>query len=176
VTRVGPPVDAGLPAVLRRNQGSLTALLERLAREPVDAEIRAQSRGQAPGGDPLGLAAGSELMQRAVLLRGRVTGRDYVYAETSIAPARIPTSVRQRLEETRDPIGRVLNDHRLVVGREPLPEPATASHTDASTAAMLTAAVFSRRYRILLGTVPAFTVDEWFLGAAADVLGSPPNP
>jgi chorismate-pyruvate lyase len=165
-------LDAGLPLVLKHNSGWVTDLLERLAGEPVDADIRVQSRGPALDGDPLGLAAGREVVQRAVLLRGRVSGRDYVYAETSIDPTTIPTSVGRRLEQTRDPIGRVLRDHGLAVGRQPLPGPATASHADAPTAALLTAAVFSRRYRILVGGIPAFAVDEWFLHTVAEALGN----
>jgi chorismate-pyruvate lyase len=163
-----------LRLILGRNPGSVTDLLERLAGEPVDADIRSQSRAAASDGEPLGLAVGSEVVQRAVVLRGRMTGRHYVYAETLIAPATIPTSVGLRLEQTRDPIGRVLSDHGLVVGRQPLPGPAVASRADAPTE-LLTKAVFSRRYRILIDGIPAFAVNEWFLHAVADALGDHPN-
>ncbi|HEV3280439.1 MAG TPA: chorismate pyruvate-lyase family protein [Acidimicrobiales bacterium] len=168
-------MDSRLPLVLRRNPGSVTDLLERLAGEPVDADIRSQSRAAAADTEPLELAAGSEVVERAVVLRGRMTGRDYVYAETLIAPATIPTSVSRRLEQTRDPIGRVLSDHGLVVGRQPLPGPAVAARADIATAALLTAAVFSRRYRILIGEIPAFAVNEWFLHTVADALGDHPD-
>jgi chorismate-pyruvate lyase len=175
-TVLSVPTDArGLPLVLERHPGSVTELLERLAGEPVDADIRRQTRGPAPTGEPLGLPAGSEVVERAVLLRGRVTSRDYVYAETLIAPASIPTSVDRRLEQTRDPIGRVLGNHGLVIRRQPLPGPVAVAHADAPTAALLTTAVFSRRYRILIRGIPAFAVNEWFLDAVADVLGDHPN-
>ncbi|MGH9080560.1 MAG: chorismate--pyruvate lyase family protein [Acidimicrobiales bacterium] len=169
------PVDAGFPAVLRRNPGSVTDLLERVAGEPVDAAILAQCLSPASAGERVDLAGGNEVLHRAVLLRGRVTGRDYVYAETSIVPARIPPSVRHRLEQTRDPIGRVLSDHRLAVGREAMPGPARALQADSSIAPLLAAAVLTRRYRILLDAVPAFVIDEWFLETVAEVLGDNPG-
>jgi chorismate-pyruvate lyase len=113
------------------------------------------------------------MMCRTVLLRGRNTGCAFVYAETSIAPARIPPPVRRALERSRDPIGRILSEHALVGERELLPGRASADHADATIAVHLAAAPLSRRYRILLGSGPAFAVDEWFLQPAADALSRP---
>jgi chorismate--pyruvate lyase len=162
--------DARLAAVLSGHAGTVTDLLEQRAGEPVEADVRAQWRSPARPGNPLELDTGEELVQRAVVLRGRRSGRAYVYAESSIATARLPASVGRRLEETSDPIGRVLDDHHLAVRREPLAGPARAAHADDVAAELLAGAPWSRRYRILLGTAPAFAVDEWFLQPAADVL------
>lgn len=139
--------------------------------------MRAQHCGPAPAANPLGLGAGEELLERAVLLRGCRSGRAYVYAESAIAPARLPPAVRRQLEQSRDPIGRVLVDHRVAVRRELLPGPATANRAGTSLGRLLAGAPLSRRYRILLETGPAFAVDEWFLPPAADALlaSAPPG-
>ncbi len=163
-------VSAGLAAVLSHHRGSVTELLQQLTGEPVDADVQAQWSTPAGPDNPLGLDAGADMMHRTVLLRGRATGRAFVYAESSIAPARIPAPVRRRLEQSRDPIGRVLSEHALTAERELLPGPASADHADATITPQLAAAPVSRRYRILLGTGPAFAVDEWFLRPAAEAL------
>lgn len=161
---------AGLAVVVSRHRGSVTELLQQLAGEPVDADVRAQWSAPAARDNPLGLDAGADMVRRTVVLRGRNTGRAFVYAESAIAPARIPPPVRRRLEQSRDPIGRILTEHLLTGQRELLPDPASADYADATIARQLAAAPLSRRYRIVLGTGPAFAVDEWFLPAAAVAL------
>ena len=167
---MGRSVGSELVAVLAHHRGSVTELLQQLADEPVDADVQAQWSSPAGSDNPLALEAGAEMMHRTVLLRGRNTARAYVYAESTIAPARIPPPVRRRLEQSRDPIGRVLSEHLLTVERELLPGPASAEHADTSLAPELAAAPLSRRYRILLGTHPTFAVNEWFLQPVADSL------
>lgn len=136
--------------------------------------MRHQRVDRAEPGHPLGLDVDEELVVRAVLLRGRRTGLAYVYAESSIAPARLPATVRRRLEQSRDPIGRILDDHRLTVERQPLPGAASPTEADRVVAALLAEAPVSRRYRILVAGRPAFAVDEWFL-PPAEALVHPPG-
>ncbi len=167
---MGRSVGSELAAVLADHRGSVTELLQQLAGEPVDADVQAQWASPAGSDNPLGLEADAEMTHRTVLLRGRDTGRAFVYAESSIASARLPPPVRRRLEQSRDPIGRVLSDQLVTVERELLPGPASAEHADTSFALQLATAPLSRRYRILLGSRPAFAVNEWFLEPVADSL------
>jgi chorismate-pyruvate lyase len=164
----GKAAGARLEELLRRHRGSVTDLLEQLAGEPVDADIRAQSHEEAQAGNPLGLAPGTDLMGRAVLLRGRVSSREFVYAEASIATGRLPAPVVHRLEHTRDPIGRVLDGSGLPISRVPLSGRATPSRAEEPIHSALATAVLSRRYCILVGTARAFAVDEWFLDPVAE--------
>jgi chorismate-pyruvate lyase len=175
VTRESGPPHRGLAAALQRSTGTVTEFLEWIAGEPIDADVRAQRTGPAPPDNPLDLSVGADLLHRSVLLVGRATGRAYAYAESVIAVARIPASVRWYLEQSREPIGRVLNDHGLVVRREPLPGPAAAGEPDEAVALLLPRAPITRRYRIVLGPDPAFAVDEWFLETVADVWSRRPT-
>ncbi len=170
------PADAALDLALQRNPGTVTQLLELLAGEPVDADIRHQVEGHADAGNPLGLAPSAPLLRRAVLLTGRDSGHPLVYAESVIAVDRIPSSARRRLETSRDPIGRVLLDHRLVVRRQPLPGPVEAMSIDGDVVPLLGGAVRSRRYRIILDRHPAMVVSEWFLRSVSDVLATHVGP
>jgi chorismate-pyruvate lyase len=175
MTDVPPSTAAGLTAILRRSGGTVTEFLEDLAGEPIDADILVHRVVPAGDGNALGLIPDAELLRRAVLLTGRATGRVFVYAESAIAAGRLPAPVRQRLERSRDPIGRVLLDHRLTVRREPVAGPVVAETVDEETGALLRRAPLSRRYRIMIGSDPAFVVSEWFLEAVPEALAARPR-
>ena len=64
------PADPGLAAALQRSPGTVTDFLERVAGEPIDADVRSQRAGPARRDNQLGLAAGAELLYRSVLLVG----------------------------------------------------------------------------------------------------------
>ncbi len=167
-----------LTAVLARHPGTVTELLERLAGEPIDADVL--WRGPGPTGDDSGLGLGrhEETMRRTVLLTGRVTGRRFVYADSTIASGRLPLSVRRQLETGSEPIGRILSDHHLDIWREPLPAPpADHDHTTGfhpQIATLLASSPLARRYRLIIGTTPAMIVTEWFLAPASEALASHP--
>lgn len=158
-----------LSTALRHNTGTVTEWLEHLAGEPIDAVIRRQDMGPAAGDNPLGLAPGAPLLHRSVLLTGRETGLAFVYAESAIAAGRLPGSVLVRLETSRDPIGKVLSDHHLIICRDHLCRTA-ATPADPDVATLLVDGVHSRAYRIVLDGVPVMLVSEWFLGPVSDAL------
>ncbi len=161
-----------LSTALRHNTGTVTEWLEHLAGEPIDAVIRHQDMGPAPGDNLLGLAPGAPLLHRSVLLTGRRTGLAFVYAESAIAADRLPGSVLVRLQTSRDPIGKVLLDHHLVICRDLLSGAAAVPGTraDPDVATLLVDGVHSRAYRIVLDGVPVMLVSEWFLGSVSDAL------
>jgi chorismate-pyruvate lyase len=175
MTGVSPAVTAEVMAALEHTEQTVTEFLEDLASEPVDAEIITQRAGPAGGDNWLGLAPQAELVRRAVLLTGRSSKRAFVYAESSIAPERLPSSVRQRLERSRDPIGRVLVDQGVQVRREPLDGPVAAEGVGDEVENLLRESALSRRYRIMIGDFPAIVVSEWFLRAAAEAIASRPR-
>ena len=150
----------------------MTELLEHVADEPIDADIRHQDVGPVSGDGSLGLPDGQPSMQRAVLLTGRATGRNFVYAESVIAADRLPGSVRSRLETSRDPIGRVLRDHHIAVSREPLPGSTVPTRADRAVATLLDDVVHTRRYRIIVAGTPAMDVSEWFFAAVPSAVAA----
>jgi chorismate-pyruvate lyase len=158
---------------LERSRGTVTEFLERLAGEPIDADILSQSTGTAGNDNLLQLESEAELVRRIVLLTGRISGRRFVYAESAIAVDRLPVSARLRLESSQDPIGRVLTNHHLEVRREPLAGPVVATGETPRIIDLLDEAALSRRYRITLGSGPAIVVSEWFLKAIPRL---PPTP
>jgi len=170
----GVPQSAAveLMAALQRTTGTVTEFLEHLAGEPIDADVLSQEAAPAGNDNALGLVPDHELVRRTVLLTGRTSGRRFVYAESAIAVELLPDPVRQRLQSSRDPIGRVLTDHGMLVRRDPLAGPVVAARNAVRGANLLDGAVLSRRYRITLGGDTAIVVSEWFLQTVSEALAS----
>lgn len=176
----GGSAAGALASALDRDTWTVTELLEHVAREPIDADIRRQVIGPGSVDEWLGLPPGAPTLERAVVLAGRVTGTSFVYAESAIAADRLPRSVRSRLQASRDPIGRVLLDHEIALRRHPLPGPVVARHADRTGGSLLDDVVLARRYRLIVDGAPAMVISEWFLApvasAVADHLGTPTVP
>jgi len=153
---------------LAHGSGTVTELLEHLAGEPIEADILHQQGMPAGVDNPLGLPLDARTMHRAVLLTGRATGRIFVYAESVIATDRLPPAACQRLETSRDPIGRVLVDYHLDVNRQWLGTIPAVEQPDQRVAGLIRAAVQSRRYCITIDHNPAMMVSEWFLPSVSD--------
>ena len=162
-------------AALARHPGTVTELLEQVAGEPIDADVLWQGPDRAGDDNGLGLDPDAETMRRAVLLTGRVSGRRFVYADSTIAGERLPDSARRRLETSSEPIGRILSDHHLDIWREPLPTPPgddghSADHPHIAT--LVASSAYARRYRLIIGATPTMIVSEWFLPPATEALAS----
>jgi chorismate-pyruvate lyase len=164
-----------LTAALEASGGTVTQFLEDLAGEAVDADILAQETEPAGSDNWLGLEPGAELLRREVLLTGRATRRRFVYAESAIAAERLPDSLRRRLEQSREPIGRVLLDHGIGIRRTALAGSVIARSTDGRVEALIREAPLSRRYLIVSGGDPVIVVNEWFLPVVAETLASLPR-
>ena len=164
-----------LTAALEASGGTVTQFLEELAGEAVDADVLTQETEPAGTDNGLGLEPGAELLRREVLLTGRATGRRFVYAESAIAAERLPGSLRKRLEQSREPIGRVLSDHGIGIRRTALAGSVVARRVDGRVEALIREAALSRRYLISSGGDPVIVVNEWFLPVVAETLASLPR-
>jgi chorismate-pyruvate lyase len=160
VSASGP---SALPRLLRDNPDTVTHLLEELTGEPLVADVVRQYALPAEAGNALGAGAGQTVIHRIAVLRGGVTGVPYVYAESAFVPARLPEAARLQLEQTSDPIGRVLAAHGLVHVREENSSsgPGTPQALD-GVAAGASAIVWSRAYRLAIDDLPVFAICEWF--------------
>ncbi|MGK4004488.1 hypothetical protein WMF31_17770 [Sorangium sp. So ce1036] len=103
---------------------NVTTLLERLAGEPVRAQVLRQVLTpveRSDGAADRGLwAPDEEVLRRSVLLRGATSGRAYLHATTSIAVRRLPVAVRMGLLRSDIPLGRLLHDAQVRIVRTDL--------------------------------------------------------
>jgi chorismate-pyruvate lyase len=155
--------------LLLDSTGMVTELLEALFDEPIDAERIMHESLRAGANNTFDLDEGHELLHRAALLRGRVTGARYLYAESLIASKRLPENVTAQLWDTDTPLGRALVAAGLEFRRTLLGEPhGKPMNVDEQLLTLIRSVDASRSYQILINNVPVATVDEWFLPAALD--------
>lgn len=144
--------------------GTVTKFIEAYRLEPVESVLLTQQPQLLQADHPwLGLPAGSEVITRQVLLRGRYTNTTYAYAVSLLAPDRLPQSLLRDLALEPAGIGRVLLnsqiEHRreiLWYGRENLTQLPDA--IDRYTGNDF----ISRTYRILVQGQPVMLISEKF--------------
>jgi chorismate lyase len=151
----------GLRAALESTSGTVTDFLEQLVGEKVDAHTHHHEVVQARDANGLGVEEGERLLHRAATLRGRTSGRSYVYAESIIVVGRLPTGFWNRLETSTDPIGRILDEMGVAVTRQCIGEPDDVPRPNSD--AKVDDYVLARTYRIDFGQAPVMIITEWFL-------------
>jgi chorismate-pyruvate lyase len=151
----------GLRAALESTSGTVTAFLEQLVGEKIDAHTHHHDVVEAHNANRLGVEEGEPLLHRSATLRGRTSGRSYVYAESIIVVGRLPTGFCNRLETSTDPIGRILKEMGVVVTRQAVGEPDGVPPPNSD--AKVDDYVLARTYRIDFEQTPVMIITEWFL-------------
>lgn len=156
-----------LQRLLLRCDGTLTDLIETLTGEPIGL-VKIEHRVEAAPTDlaALDLHAAEPQIERRIQLQGLRSRIAYVYAETSIAAARLPAPLRRALATSATPIGRLCKQHRLEVFKEPIEvhtrragELAPHLGTDADTT------IVFRRYRSFSRGQPLMLIREYIAPA-----------
>lgn len=105
--------------ILLTTDGTVTRTLEACAGEPMELVKLSQSIGPGASADrDLRVADGDDVLFRRILIRGAHSGRNYLYAESLIAPGRLHPRLRHDLYHADAPIGRLLWEHRVETVRE----------------------------------------------------------
>jgi chorismate-pyruvate lyase len=115
----------------------------------------------------LDIGPGTQIMVRKVLLRGKYSHKNYIYAESILVPERLPDNIRVSLMETQKPIGQLIMQNRMESFREILTcrlEEAgeLGEYFDIPADAMLV----SRTYRVFANRQPIILITEKFPEAA----------
>jgi chorismate-pyruvate lyase len=157
---------SGLAGALAQTTGTVTAFLEQLVGEPIDAYERHHEKTHSATTDYLGVGPGRQLLKRTVVLRGRRSAKPYLYAETLLVPGRLPAAFFRRLETSVDPIGRILTEQGIAFTRVPLPGP-DRRHVSlrGDTPPAPDDCPLVRAYRVDVAGVPVMEITEWFLSA-----------
>ena len=162
------PVDFHTLTPLQRSllviDGTVTKLLEAYMLEPIDVVVLRQEMQSLQSNHPwLDCPAGTPVVAREVILRGRESGNDYIYAVSLLVWNRLPEQLVSRLETEPGGIGRALLASDLENRREVLWY--GSEQADASLAALFpgTGGQFlSRSYRIIAHGHPVMLISEKF--------------
>lgn len=157
-----------LQRVLLTTDGTVTNVLEALSGEAIALVKLSQSYDLSPTEDPdLRTVEGESLIRRRILLRGRRSGRNYVYAESVILVNRLHPRLCNDLIETDNPVGKLLVQSRIETFREFVSwgfEPAgdIAGHFGLREDDQL----ISRTYRVFAQRAPIMVITEKFPASA----------
>ena len=144
----------------------MTAHLEQLVGEPIDAQVGSQGSVVAPPSNGLDVEAGAALLARSATLRGRRSGRSYLYAETLLVPSRLSERFLHRLGSSRDPIGRILEEEGIAVTRTPMAgPPASLVPAPDRNGSDIGECLLARSYRVEAAGAPVMMISEWFLNS-----------
>jgi chorismate-pyruvate lyase len=105
--------------ILLTTDGTVTDMLEAYFQERMQVVVLAQQQLESP--EPiheLELDLGQPILRREILLRGRLSGRTVLHAESVIVPGRLSERLRTGLFEKQQPIGQLLLAERLETFRE----------------------------------------------------------
>ncbi len=144
--------------------GTVTHILEAYADEPIEVvKLHQGVDGSNDGDVDLQLSPEDEVLRRRVVLRGWRTRRPLLYAEATVALARVDPAFLDGLVGTEKPIGVLLAENRIETFREVLTvdrEPAgpCGTHFGIDPAAEL----LFRTYRILARRQPILVITEKF--------------
>ena len=153
-----------LQRLLLVTDATVTQLLATSMEEQIEA-VRLSQHVRVAGDErwPLELRAGQWVLDRRVLLRGVVSGRNYLCGESAIALSRLPRAVRTGLLRGDRPIGLLLRESRTETFREILWNGTSVARGMAPYFLLTEGTpLLARRYRVWIDHRPAMLITETF--------------
>lgn len=154
--------------ILLTLDGTVTEVLEAQVWESIRIEKLFQKRVQSDRAIPyLEVEASESVLVRKVMLRGKWSHKNYIYAESILVPDRLPEGLGEGFLSTRKPLGQLMLEARTETFREILScslEPAgeLGDYFDVAAESDLV----SRTYRVIAGGHPIMLITEKFPKAA----------
>ena len=144
--------------------GTVTRVLEAYSRQRIESIKLDQSMCTLNAEHTfLSAPAGTPIIRRRVILRGRDTPIDYVEAESLIASHRLPRQMVDEIESGDESLGRLLHQFKIEVRRELLffgtEEQSTVRDSKEQIKGLK---LLSRTYRILSMGQPLMVIEEKF--------------
>lgn len=147
--------------------GTVTRTLEAFTGEAIKCVKLDQAFGSVEAkqaeAEALEAPAGSRVIRRTVLLRGRRSLRNYVYARSTVLIERVPVTMVYGMIYTSKPVGVLLAEDRVETTREVLDVGQERAGSEAQYFGLdPDDAMICRSYRIVVGRHPALLITERF--------------
>ena len=161
---INPLKLSAMQRILLATDGTVTDILEMYAGESMRViKLHQEQVGLKQPLPSMDLDRGDTVLNRTILLQGKMSLVNQLYAESVIVPDRLDPGVRDGLILSKKPIGLLLLEHRLETFREilecwrefagPLGQ---YFHVDEE------ATIIARTYRIFSGRQPIMLITEKF--------------
>ena len=144
--------------------GTVTKFIEAFTMEPIDVKRISQDQRQLPTDHAwLEAPAGTEVIAREVILRGKYSLKLYSYATSLIVPSRLSEPIRKELEVEGGSLGRILLTSRIETFREVLWYGRERPNRLPDEISQYVDTEFiSRTYRIFANRTPIMIINEKF--------------
>jgi chorismate-pyruvate lyase len=161
---INPRSLSSFQRILLTTDGTVTEILEAYLWESMQVIKLDQDMIETQQAIPyLELPLGAKVMLRRILLRGKTSHKNYIYAESIVVPDRLNDTLRDGLMSTKKPLGQLMIETRLETFREILncrrePAEELGAYFDVDPGSML----ISRTYRVFCERKPLMLITEKF--------------
>ena len=118
-SHIEPSTLSRFQRVLLTTDGTVTDMLEAYLFEQMQL-VKLSEKLIAIDEDilPMELSKGTEVVERKILLQGKISRRNYIYAESILALERLEEKFRKELLETKTPIGKIWLEQKVETFKE----------------------------------------------------------
>ena len=118
-SHIDPSKLSAFQRIILTTDGTLTEILEAYLLEKIQLVKLSEGRVSiAKNIQHLDLKVGSEVIERKILLQGKISRSNWIYAESIIVPERLDEHFQQRLLKSQESIGRLWLEHRVETFKE----------------------------------------------------------
>lgn len=150
--------------IILTTDGTLTDILEAYLFEAIQINKLSEGLVSITQDIPtLELKKGSEVIDRKILLQGKISRKNFIYAESIIVPERLDEKFKTSLLKSQIPIGRLWQEHKMETfkeivdsGKEP------ANELSSYFNIQMEDNILFRSYRLFNNRMPIMIITEKF--------------
>jgi chorismate-pyruvate lyase len=118
-SHIEPSKVSPFQRILLTTDGTLTEILEAYLFEPILIVKLSEEIILTTQDIPLlDLKSGSEVIERKVLLQGKISRKNFIYAESVLVPERLEPKFRDELLKSKIPMGRLWLEYKIETFKE----------------------------------------------------------
>lgn len=119
VSHIAPSRLSAFQRILLTTDGTLTEILEAYLFEPIQiVKLSEEIILTTQDIPPLDLKSGNEVIERKVLLQGKISRKNFIYAESLLVHERLEPKFRDELLKSKIPMGRLWLEHKIETFKE----------------------------------------------------------
>jgi chorismate-pyruvate lyase len=113
-SHIDPSALSTFQRILLTTDGTVTDMLEAYLSEPIQLVKLSEALIPIPQDIAvMRLKKGTEVIDREILLRGRISRKNFIYAESIVVIERLDKDFRNELLNTKTPMGKLWLEHRV---------------------------------------------------------------
>ncbi len=118
-SHIDPSVLSPFQRILLTTDGTLTDILEAYLFESVQiVKLSEELVSLVQDIPPLELKIGTEVIERKILLQGKISRNNFIYAESILVPSRLDEGFKTSLLNSQIPLGRLWLAHKMETFKE----------------------------------------------------------